>query len=228
MAPAELAKIIDHTALRPETTEAQILQLCAEAREFGFGAVCVAPAWVALAVEQLANTRVKTVSVVGFPHGDTLSTVKAIEASQAIAGGAQELDMVIRVGALKSGKDQVVLQDIRTVVGAARQRAGNLVKVILETALLSESEKVLGCRLAAQGGADFVKTSTGFAAGGATVYDVSLLRRTVGDRLGVKAAGGIRDLATALAMVKAGASRLGCSSSVAIMQAFTTNEPPRA
>lgn len=228
MAPAELAKIIDHTALRPETTEAQILQLCAEAREFGFGAVCVAPAWVALAVEQLANTRVKTVSVVGFPHGDTLSTVKAIEASQAIAGGAQELDMVIRVGALKSGKDQVVLQDIRTVVGAARQRAGTLVKVILETALLSESEKVLGCRLAAQGGADFVKTSTGFAAGGATVYDVSLLRRTVGDRLGVKAAGGIRDLATALAMVKAGASRLSCSSSVAIMQAFTTNEPPRA
>jgi deoxyribose-phosphate aldolase len=227
MTPSELAKIIDHTALRPETTEAQILQLCAEAREFGFGAVCIAPAWVALAVEQLADTRVKTVSVVGFPHGDTLSTVKAIEASQAIAAGAQELDMVIPVGALKSGKDQVVLQGIRAVVGAARQRAGTLVKVILETALLRDSEKVLGCRLAEQAGADFVKTSTGFAAGGATVNDVALLRRTVGDRLGVKAAGGIRDLAAALAMVKAGASRLSCSSSVAIMQAFT-NEPPPA
>ena len=227
MTPAELARIIDHTALRPETTEAQIVQLCAEAREFGFGAVCIAPAWVALAVEQLADTRVKTVSVVGFPHGDTLSTLKAFEASQAIAAGAQELDMVIPVGALKSSKDQVVLQDIRAVIGAARQRAGTVVKVILETALLSDSEKVLGCRLAEQGGADFVKTSTGFASGGATVNDVALLRRTVDDRLGVKAAGGIHDLATALAMVKAGASRLGCSSSVAIMQAFT-NEPPPA
>ena len=173
MTPAELASIIDHTALRPETTEAQIVQLCAEAREFGFGAVCIAPAWVALAVEQLADTQVKTVSVVGFPHGDTLSTLKAFEASQAIAAGAQELDMVIPVGALKSSKDQVVLQDIRAVIGAARQRAETVVKVILETALLSDSEKVRGYRLAEQGGADFVKTSTGFAAGGATVSTFS-------------------------------------------------------
>ena len=135
--------------------------------------------------------------------------------------------MVIPVGALKSGKDQVVLQDIRAVVGAARQRAGTPIKVILEATLLSDSEKVLGCRLAEQGGADFIKASTGFAACGATVNDAALLRRTVGNRLGVKVAGGIRNLATALAMVKAGASRLGCSSSVAIMQAFT-NEPPPA
>ncbi|MHC4687609.1 MAG: deoxyribose-phosphate aldolase [Planctomycetota bacterium] len=216
----ELAKMIDHTALKPETTREQIVQLCEEAREFGFGAVCIAPAWVRDAVEILAGTAAKIATVIGFPHGNTLSVVKAFEANKAIEAGTHELDMVIHVGALKSGEQELVLQDIHSVVEIGQRKPGTVVKVILETALLTDTEKVLGCQLTEKAGADFVKTSTGFASMGATIDDVARLRRVVGDRLGVKAAGGIRDLATARAMIEAGATRLGCSSSVSIMKEF--------
>ncbi len=218
MTPSELAKMIDHTALQADANRDQITRLCEEACKFGFGAICVAPCWLALCRTKLAGSSVALTTVVGFPHGNTLSSVKAFEAKQAIAAGAQELDMVMAVGALKSGDHETVREDIRAIVDVARQRAGTVVKVILETALLMNGEKVLACRLAEQAGADFVKTSTGFAAAGATVADVALFRRVVGNRLGVKAAGGIRDLATALAMIQAGADRLGCSASVAILQ----------
>lgn len=220
MTRSELAKRIDHTALKAETTRDQIVRLCDEAREFGFGAVCIAPSWLPFAVEQLTGTSVRIATVIGFPLGNTLSAVKAYEAERAIAAGAHELDMVIHVGALKSGEQEAVYEEIRSVVEIAHRTPGTLVKVILETALLTNSEKVLGCHLAEKAGADFVKTSTGFAAAGATIDDVAFLRRMVGIRLGVKAAGGIRDLATARAMVKAGATRLGCSSSVSIMKEF--------
>lgn len=216
----ELAKMIDHTALKPETTKNQILQLCTEARDFRFGAVCIAPMWVPLAVELLVDTTIRVAAVIGFPHGNTLSVVKAFEALHAIKAGANELDMVINVGALKSGERGVVLHDIRSVVENGRSKPGTLVKVILETALLTDAEKVLACQLVEEAGANFVKTSTGFGPCGATIADVALLRRVVGDRLGIKAAGGIRDLATAQAMIEAGADRLGSSSSVSIMTEF--------
>lgn len=217
MKQSELARIIDHTALRQETTKDRIIKLCGEAREFGFGAVCVAPVWIPLVVEMLSGTDIKIATVIGFPHGNTLTEVKEYEAEKAIGAGAHEFDMVINVGALKSGDRETVLNDIRSVVQVAHKK-GALVKVILETALLTDDEKVLGCRLAEEAGADYVKTSTGFASGGSTKEDVALLRQTVGDRLGVKAAGGIRDLPTALAMIEAGATRLGCSASVSIMK----------
>lgn len=220
MNAVQLASLIDHTALKPEATRDHIVQLCTEAIEFRFAAVCVAPAWVEVVQATLSNSPIKIASVIGFPHGNTLTGVKAFEARQAIERGAHELDMVIPVGALKSGDRNAVLHDIRSVVEAARERHGTLVKVILETALLTDSEKVLACELSELAGADFVKTSTGFADGGATLQDVALLRRTVGNRLGVKAAGGIKNLSTARAMVEAGASRLGCSSSVLIMKEF--------
>lgn len=210
--------MIDHTALKADTTKDQIVRLCQEAREFGFGAVCVAPCWLPLCKAALAGSPVTLTTVIAFPHGNTLSSAKACEATEAMAAGAQELDMVIAMGALKSDDRAAVLEDIRTVVDVARRRAGTVIKVILETALLTNDQKELVCRLAEQAGADFVKTSTGFAAAGATAVDVALLRRVVGNRLGVKAAGGICDLATAVAMIHAGANRLGCSASVAIMQ----------
>ncbi len=216
----ELAKMIDHTALKPETTKNQIVQLCAEARDFRLGAVCTGSVWIPLVVELLVGTTIRIAAVIGFPHGNTLSVVKAFEALEAIKAGANELDMVINVGALKSGEKEVVLHDIRSVVESARSKQGTLVKVILETALLTDAEKILGCQLVEKAGADFVKTSTGFGPSGATVADVSLLRRVVGDRLGVKAAGGIRDLATAQALIEAGANRIGSSSSISIMKEF--------
>jgi len=221
MTTAQLAGMIDHTALKPDVTRDQIVQLCMEAIQFRFGAVCVAPAWVELVRETLVNRSVRIATVIGFPHGNTLSAVKAFEAMQAIERGAHELDMVIAVGGLKSGDRNAVIHDIRSVVEAARTRHGTLVKVILETALLTDAEKVLACQLSELAGANFVKTSTGFADGGATLDDVALLRRTVGNRLGVKAAGGIKNLSTALAMIEAGANRLGCSSSVSIMKEFS-------
>jgi deoxyribose-phosphate aldolase len=224
MKPSELAKTIDHTALRPDTDRARIVSLCDEARTFGFGAVCIAPIWIPLAREKLEHTGIKIVTVIGFPHGDTLTSVKAYETEKAIETGAEELDMVIPVGKLKTGDEDAVLHDILSVKNAAHQRQAILVKVILETPFLTDEEKVLACRLSEKAGADFVKTSTGFAGRAATVDDVELLRKTVGNRLGVKAAGGIRNLATALEMLKAGATRLGCSSSVSIMQEFSNQQ----
>jgi deoxyribose-phosphate aldolase len=195
---------------------ADIVRACAEAREHGMCAVCVAPVWVALAARELVGSQVRVASVIGFPHGNTLPEAKAREARLALDAGASELDMVLQVGALRSRDTALVRRDIAGVVRAARER-GAQVKVILETALLTEAEKRLACRLAEEAGADFVKTSTGFGPGGATQADVRLLREAVGDRLGVKASGGIRTLGQALAMVRAGADRLGTSASVAIL-----------
>lgn len=209
-----LARMIDHTLLKPEASQAQIERLCDEARHFGFAAVCVNPYWVPLCVERLAGTGVKVATVIGFPLGATTPEAKAAEARQAVAAGAAELDMVLNVGALKSGQLERVQADIAGVVAAAGDA---LVKVILETGLLTGDEKVTACRLAVAAGAHFVKTSTGFGPGGATTADISLMRRTVGPELGVKASGGIRDYATAVAMVEAGASRIGASASVAIV-----------
>jgi len=224
MAPRELARLIDHTALKPDTTEARIRTLCEEARRYGFAAVCVNPCYVPLAAELLQGSEVAVCTVVGFPLGANRTTIKAAEAEQAIRDGAAELDMVLNIGLLKSGRLREVLEDIRAVVEVARQappppgRDRILVKVILETALLTDAEKETACRLALEAGADFVKTSTGFAGGGATVEDVALMRRVVGDRMGVKASGGIRTRAQAEALVAAGASRLGTSAGVALVQ----------
>ncbi|MEW8979166.1 MAG: deoxyribose-phosphate aldolase [Symbiobacterium sp.] len=215
MTRAQLAKMIDHTLLKPDATEAQIRQLCAEGREYGFMSVCVNPYWVPFCAELLKGTDVKVCTTIGFPLGANRSEIKAVEAEDAVARGAREVDMVINVGALKSGRLDVVRNDIRAVVEAVAGEA--LVKVILETGLLTDEEKVTACRLAQEAGADFVKTSTGFGYGGATVADVALMRRTVGPEMGVKASGGVRDTATALAMIEAGATRIGASAGVAIL-----------
>lgn len=209
-----LAGMIDHTLLKPEATEAEIRALCAEARTHGFFSVCVNPANVALAARELAGSSVAVCTVVGFPLGATTSEAKAFETRDAIANGAREIDMVLNVGALKSGQRDRVLADIRAVVTAAGEVP---VKVILETALLTDDEKIMACQAAKEAGAAFVKTSTGFSKGGATVEDIRLMRRTVGPDMGVKASGGVRDFATASAMAEAGATRLGASSSVAII-----------
>jgi deoxyribose-phosphate aldolase len=211
----DLARLIDHTLLKPEATEPEIRRLCAEAKKHSFASVCVNPSWVALSSQLLAGTPVKVCTVIGFPLGATTPTAKAVETRDAIANGAAEIDMVINVGALKSGDDDLVCRDIEGVVGAARGSA--IVKVILETALLTREEKIKACLLARRAGADFVKTSTGFSSGGATVEDIALMRETVGPAMGVKASGGIRDTATAAAMVAAGATRIGASASVAIV-----------
>jgi deoxyribose-phosphate aldolase len=213
--PRELARLIDHTLLKPEATEAQIRTLCAEARQYQFAAVCVNPSWVSLCAELVSGSDVRVCTVIGFPLGATTTVVKVVEARDAIANGATEIDMVINIGALKSGNDDLVRRDIGEVVMAAQGKA--LVKVILETALLTREEKIKACLFAKQAGADFVKTSTGFGPGGATIEDVALLRETVGKQMGVKASGGIRDRAAAVAMVAAGATRLGTSASVAIV-----------
>ncbi|MDH3504502.1 MAG: deoxyribose-phosphate aldolase [Nitrospirota bacterium] len=219
MTRAEFTKLIDHTALKPETTKDEIRRVCEEACTFGFGAVCVSPLWIPLATRCLAGSPVRIATVIGFPHGNTLPDVKAYEAKLAIEAGAHELDMVIQIGLLRAGNHGAVLDDIQGVVNVARRPHPSkiLVKVILETSLLNKEEQQIGCQLAEKAGADFVKTSTGFTGSGATIEDVGFLRRIVGKRLGVKAAGGIRDLITALTLINAGASRLGCSSSVAIM-----------
>lgn len=211
-----MAGIIDHTLLRSDATLEDIRQLANEAKEYGFASVCVNPAWVAFAAEQLAGTGVKVCTVIGFPLGASTSRTKAYETEEAIRSGAAEVDMVIPIGALKSGDDDAVLRDIRAVVDAAAGKA--LVKVIIETSLLTDEEKVRACRLAVQAGADFVKTSTGFQGGGASVEDVALMRRTVGPDIGVKASGGIRSLEDVHRMVKAGATRIGASSGVQIVK----------
>lgn len=211
------ASLVDHTLLKPEASEADILRLCAEAAEFHFASVCINPAWVRVASCALRGTGVPVCTVVGFPLGATLSDVKAYETRRVIMDGAQEVDMVINIGALKSGDDCAVEHDIRSVAEAAHEY-GVLVKVIIEAALLTDEEKVRACLAAKRAGADFVKTSTGFAKSGATVADVALMRRTVGAEMGVKAAGGVRGLEEARQMVEAGATRIGASVGVKIAQ----------
>ena len=208
-----LASYIDHTLLKADATEAQITRLCEEAREHRFASVCVNPRWVALCAQLLAGSGVRVCTVIGFPLGASSSAIKAAETRQAVADGADELDMVISVGDLKAGNNEFVRADIRGVVKAAE---GRTVKVIIEACLLTDEEKSLACKLAMAAGADFVKTSTGFSTGGATVADVKLMRAAVGPNFGVKAAGGIRTRQDALAMIEAGANRIGASAGIAI------------
>jgi deoxyribose-phosphate aldolase len=212
-----IAQMIDHTLLKPDATPQQIAQICAEAREYGFAAVCVNPVHVTQAVALLSGSATLVCSVAGFPLGATSTAVKVFETRQAIADGAREIDMVISIGHLKHGDNDHVLNDIRSVVEAAHT-GGAICKVIIETALLTDEEKRRACLLAVEAGADFVKTSTGFASGGATVEDVALMRAVVGNRARIKAAGGIRTLADAHAMIAAGAARIGTSSGVAIVR----------
>src|SRR3982750_836467 len=211
------ASLNDHTLLKPEASEADIKKLCEEAAQFGFASVCVNPTWVKKAAEFLKGTGVPVCTVIGFPLGATLPDVKAYEARRAIFNGAREVDMVINIGALKTGDDCAVEDDIRAVVEAAHENH-ILCKVIIETALLADDEKVRACLASKNAGADFVKTSTGFAKGGATVHDVALMRQTVGSALGVKASGGVKGLGDARAMFEAGATRLGASVGVKIAQ----------
>jgi deoxyribose-phosphate aldolase len=216
-APSGVAALIDHTLLKPEATRQQIEELCREAAQYGFATVCVNPAWVRLAAQLLAGSGVAVCSVVGFPLGATTADVKAYEARRAIFDGAREIDMVINVGALKSGDYRVVEHDIEAVTSPCRD-CGALSKVIIEAALLTDDEKVTACTLAKAAGADYVKTSTGFGPGGATAGDVALMRRAVGAEMGVKAAGGVRDFEGLQAMVAAGATRVGASAGVKIVQ----------
>jgi deoxyribose-phosphate aldolase len=216
-AGADVASYIDHTLLKPEATRAEVERLCQEARAFNFASVCVNPVWVKESAFALYGSLVKVCTVVGFPLGATLSDVKAYETRRVIFDGATEIDMVMNIGGLKSGDDALVKRDIGAVVEAAHDACA-IVKVIIETALLTDEEKVRACLLAKEAGADFVKTSTGFSKGGATVADIELMRRTVGSQVGVKAAGGVKDLASAREMIAAGATRIGASAGVKIVQ----------
>ncbi|MHC5216686.1 deoxyribose-phosphate aldolase [Enterococcus sp. LJL128] len=215
----EINRMIDHTILKANAAEEDVLKIIEEAKKYEFFSVCVNPFWVSLAHEKLAGTAVSTCTVIGFPLGANTSEVKAYETKDAIANGADEVDMVLNVGALKSKQYKKVLKDIQAVVEAAAGKA--LVKVIIETALLTDEEKVKACQLAKEAGADFVKTSTGFSTGGATVEDVRLMRETVGSDMGVKASGGIHNKAEAEAMIAAGATRIGTSAGVSIMEGAT-------
>ena len=214
----DIASLIDHTILKPEATAADVRRVCVEAKKYSFASVCVNPYWVPLAAKELAGSPVKVCSVAGFPLGASTTAIKVAEAEMAIREGAREIDMVLNVGQLRAGANDAVRHDIQAVVDAAH-RAGAIVKVILETALLDDGKKRTACVLAKEAGADFVKTSTGFGPGGATPRDIALMRETVGPEMGVKAAGGIRTLADLRAMVAAGATRVGASASVAIMEA---------
>ena len=213
----EVSKYIDHTLLKPEASRFEIENLCAEAKRFDFASVCVNPTWVRDCAFALYGSTVKVCTVVGFPLGATLPDVKAYEARRTIFDGATEIDMVINIGALKSNDDETVLRDIRHVVEVSHESCA-IVKVILETALLSDEEKVRACRIAKSAGADFVKTSTGFSKGGATVADIALMRQAVGSEMGVKAAGGVKDLNSMREMIAAGATRIGASAGVRIVQ----------
>lgn len=210
-----IAGMIDHTALKAETSKEQIKKLCEEAKEYKFASVCVNPTWVQTAAQFLKGTDVLVCTVIGFPLGANTSETKAFETADAIQKGATEVDMVINIGALKDKNDELVEQDIRAVVKAAAGKA--TVKVIIETSLLTDEEKVRACRLAVKAGADFVKTSTGFSTGGATVEDIRLMRETVGPTIGVKASGGVRDAKGAAQLISAGATRIGASSGIAII-----------
>lgn len=211
-----IARMIDHTVLKADTTKKHIEIVCKEAKEHGFFSVCVNPTWVKMAADLLKDSDVKVCTVIGFPLGASTSEVKSFETKDAIQKGAHEVDMVINIGKLKDGDDDFVEEDIRSVVEAAAGKA--LVKVIIETSLLTEEEKVRACKLSVKAGADYVKTSTGFSTGGATVEDIKLMRETVGQHIGVKASGGVRDRETVEAIIEAGATRIGASSSVAIVK----------
>jgi deoxyribose-phosphate aldolase len=211
---SSIAGMIDHTLLKANATQEEIGKLCEEARKYKFASVCVNPGYVAMSSRLLRGSGVMVCTVIGFPLGSTTPTVKAIEARDAIANGADEIDMVINIGALKSGNDALVLDDIRAVREATR---GKCLKVIIETSYLTKEEKVRACRMSKQAQADFVKTSTGFGSGGATVEDIALMRETVGPEMGVKASGGIKDAKAAEDLIKAGATRLGTSASIAIV-----------
>jgi len=212
----KIEQYIDHTLLKPQASEEDIIKICAEAKKYGFASVCVNAYYTTLVRSELKGSDVKTCIVVGFPLGATTKEVKAFEAKQAIENGAQEIDMVVNVGAIKSSKYDVVKEDIKAVVDAASGCA--LVKVILETCLLTDEEKVKVCEIAKEVGANFVKTSTGFSTGGATVHDIKLMRKTVGEEMGVKASGAVRTTEDAKAVIEAGASRIGASSSIAIVE----------
>lgn len=216
--PSEIAKFIDHTLLKPTATRDQIVKVCEEARQYGFASVCVNSVWIKLAADLLSGCRTMPICVVGFPLGAMSTRSKALETREAIADGAEEIDMVINIGALKGGDHDRVFQDIQAVVRAAQ---GRPVKVILETTMLERDEKIVGCTLSKAAGAAFVKTSTGFGGGGATAEDIALMRAVVGPDLGVKASGGVRSVADANAMLAAGATRLGASASVAIVTGGT-------
>ena len=222
-----LAGMIDHTLLKPDATPDQIAQLCFEARKYGFASVCVNPAWVPLCAQLLQGSPVKVCTVIGFPLGATAPEVKAFETQNAIDHGATEIDMVLNIGALKARDLDLVARDIRGVVQTAHAR-GPIVKVILETALLTDEEKTIACLIAKEAGADFVKTSTGFSGGGATVQDVALMRRVVGPEMGVKASGGVRTFEDAESMIKAGATRIGASAGVKIIQGPGAEKPAAA
>jgi len=219
---SNISKLIDHTVLKADTTKAQIEKLCQEAKEHNFASVCVNPTWVKLCSTLLQGTDVLVCTVIGFPLGANTKEVKGFETSNAIENGAQEVDMVINIGALKDGDVETVEQDIASVVNAAKGKA--LVKVIIETSLLTNEEKVLASKLSVKAGADYVKTSTGFSTGGATVEDVALMRKTVGPDIGVKASGGVRDIASVNEMVKAGATRIGTSNGITIVQGNVATE----
>lgn len=214
--PMDLARYIDHTLLKPEASAVDIDELCDEAREYEFASVCINPTWVKRAATNLRGSSVVTCTVIGFPLGATTTAIKAMEARRALREGAREVDMVLNVGALKSGEYEQVREDIAQVAEAAHE-VGGLCKVILETALLTDEEKVIASSLAKEAKADFVKTSTGFGSGGATVYDVALMRETVGPDMGVKASGGVRTLEDVEDMIAAGASRIGASAGVQIV-----------
>lgn len=210
-----IAKYIDHTLLAPDATKSAIEKLCKEASEYKFASVCVNSCWVSLAADLLKDSSVKVCTVVGFPLGAMDTVSKAYEAAKAVENGADEVDMVINIGYLKSGMLDAVLEDI---VAVRKATEGKLLKVIIETCLLTDDEKRTACELSEKAGADFVKTSTGFSKGGATLHDVELMKSVVGDRLGVKASGGVRDYATAKAMIDAGATRIGASAGIAIVR----------
>ncbi|HEY5157382.1 MAG TPA: deoxyribose-phosphate aldolase [Anaerolineales bacterium] len=222
-----MAKMIDHTLLKPDATQDQIAQLCFEARKYGFASVCINPTWVKLCAQLLDGSPVKVCTVIGFPLGATAPEVKTFETQNAIENGATEIDMVINIGALKARDLELVARDIRGVVTASHVR-GALVKVIIEAVFLTDEEKTIACLLSKEAGADFVKTSTGFASGGATVHDVALMRRTVGPEMGIKAAGGVRTYEDAENMIKAGATRIGASAGVKIIQGPVTQPVPAA
>jgi len=215
-----LEKYIDHTILKPEATAEAVKKICTEAIKYGFASVCINPYYTSLVSKELKGTDIKTCVVIGFPLGANTKEVKAFETNQVIELGAQEVDMVINVGALKDKNYEVVREDIEAVVEATSKRA--LVKVIIETCLLTDEEKIKACEISKAAGVDFVKTSTGFSTSGATSHDVALMRKTVGEKIGVKASGGIRDYDKAVEMVKAGANRLGVSASIAIVNSSVT------
>ena len=221
MNKAQIAKMIDHTILKAEATESEIIKLCKEAIHYNFASVCVNPSMVPVAAKELKGTHVKVCTVIGFPLGATTTEVKAFETKDVIEKGATEVDMVINVGKLKERNLEYVKNDIKAVVEAAKGKA--LTKVIIETCLLTEEEKIIACKLSKEAGSDFVKTSTGFSTGGATVEDIKLMRETVGPEMGVKASGGVRSKKDALGMIENGATRIGASASISICEGIESN-----